>query len=270
MVIEWDEVAGTFTRIDDRETLPMLRLDAQEALALAVAGRLFDRWGASPFGRILDTMLKKIAPVFGGAVSVAVESVEKALSKPGLDDEQGLEYFFPLLEAILERKELRIDYVKHGATTAEPRTAYPLHLTELRDRWVLLAHDLRRGKIRQFVLSRIEGFTTTGSTFEPPSDFNAREYLAGCLGAFAGTEEHEVRLALDAHAAFYAREKPWHASQRLADLPDGRVELKLRISHLADAKNAALQWGDHVEVLSPPELRADVRAALAKALAQYA
>jgi len=78
-----------------------------------------------------------------------------------------------------------------------------------------------------------------------------------------------VRLALDRDAAFYAREEIWHHSQQLTDRPDGRTELTMRVNGLIDARNLAIRWGDHVEVLAPAELRASVRASLQQAFAQY-
>jgi predicted DNA-binding transcriptional regulator YafY len=55
----------------------------------------------------------------------------------------------------------------------------------------------------------------------------------------------------------------------MTERTDGGVEPTLRLNHLADAKNAVLRWGAHAEVLSPPELRAEVRAELNAALAEY-
>jgi proteasome accessory factor B len=106
--------------------------------------------------------------------------------------------------------------------------------------------------------------------FEPPRNFDSKEYIRGCLGRFGGEAEHEVRIALDAHAAFYAREKPWHASQQIVERPDGRVELTLRVNHLADVKSAVLRWGRHAEVLAPAELRDEVLAEYQAVASQYA
>jgi predicted DNA-binding transcriptional regulator YafY len=116
---------------------------------------------------------------------------------------------------------------------------------------------------------RMQSVTPPHKTFEPSKHFDAQNYVQNSLGRFAGEREYEVRNALDEHAAFYAREKPWHVSQQLTGRPGGRVELALRVNSLVDARHAVLQWGEHAEVLAPAELRAEVRAALKAALAQY-
>src|SRR5688572_11479295 len=100
---------------------------------------------------------------------------------------------------------------------------------------------------------------SVGASFVPPTEFDAHAYLRGALGRFVGEKEHEVRVALDEHAAFYARENPWHASQVLTERSDGRVELTMRVDGLVDARNAVLRWGEHAEVVAPAELRKEVR-----------
>lgn len=270
MPIEWDPAARTYYYTRACDTLPLLRIEAREALMLAVVGRVIEGWQDSPLGRSLDRIVKKIAPVLGGAVHVAVDSVDRVLATPAANDAlHELEHFFPILEALLERKPLRLDYAKAGAAKPETRLIHPLQLARLDERWVLIAHDPARDGLRHFVLSRIRSFTPTEASFEPPKDFDARKYLRGCLGRFAGDREYEVRIALGEHAAFYAREQPWHCSQQLLERPDGRVEMVLRVNHLADVKNAVLRWGRHAEVLAPAELRAEVRTELQAALKKY-
>jgi len=48
------------------DILPLLRLTADEALALAIAGQTFAAWRGSPLGRALTEALHKIAGVVGG------------------------------------------------------------------------------------------------------------------------------------------------------------------------------------------------------------
>jgi len=66
--------------------------------------------------------------------------------------------------------------------------------------------------------------------------------------------------------AVRVREREWHESQELLPLPDGGVELTLRLGALAEVAGWILSWGADAEVLRPPELRrrlASTAAALA-------
>jgi predicted DNA-binding transcriptional regulator YafY len=267
--IEWDAGERTFVYTRPCDALPMLCIDAREALAFTLASRLLGGLRESPLGGVLEAVFAKIAGVLGGAVSVAAESVDRVLSTPAVPQAGDLRHFLPLLEAILARRVLRLDYAKPKAAQAERRVVHPLHLVELDRRWRLIAYDTGRRAVRQFVVDRIRTVTTLGDTFTPPADFDVKRFLAGSMGAFVGGPEREVRLALDAEAAAYARERPWHASQTLRPLPDGRAEIALCLNNLTDVKLTALRWGSHAEVLAPADLRAEVAAELRAAAGRY-
>jgi predicted DNA-binding transcriptional regulator YafY len=269
--IAWDAVSRSYFYTHHCDLLPLLRIDADEALALALAGKTFAAWHGSPLGQALTTALEKIARVVGGAVSVPGETLQQVLFAP--DDpsaEAEHRHFAVLLEAIHRRRELRLEYRKPKTNAAtETRTVHPLHLAYLEHRWMLVAHDARRDAPRNFLLARIRDVAPTGSRFEPPSGFDLATYLRGSLGRFSGAGEHEVRIALDAVAAPYVRERPWHASQKIVERPDGGIELTLRLNNLIDIERRVLACGAHAEVLAPAELRETLRAAAASMLARY-
>jgi predicted DNA-binding transcriptional regulator YafY len=270
--IAWDAAHQTYYYTRHCDLLPLLRIDADEALALALAGKTFAAWGTSPLGRALSSALGKVASIVGGSVSLPAEALSGLLFTP--DDpaaEAEHRHFALLLEAIHRRRELRIVYQKPRADAApEPRLVHPLHLAFLEHRWMLVAHDPARRGRRHFVLARIGAAELTGRQFEPPRDFDLQRYLRGSLGRFAGDTEHEVRLLLDATVAPYLRERPWHPSQQIAERADGSIEVTLRLNNLIDIERRILACGAHVEVLAPPALRTSIRTAAAALLARHA
>ena len=60
-------------------------------------------------------------------------------------------------------------------------------------------------------------------------------------------------------AADYIREKKWHQSQQLRELKGGGVELKMKLSSLAEVERWVLSWGGDAKVLKPRELAEAVR-----------
>lgn len=256
--IAWDAGTHSYTYTHHCDLLPLLRIDADEALALALAGRTFNAWGGTPLGRALTSALNKIAPIVGGAVSLPADTLQELLfapDDPTADAEH--RHFAVLLEAIHRRRELRISYQKPRINiAAETRTIHPLHLAHLEHRWMLVAYDPTRGACRNFVLARIRDVQPTGARFEPPVGFDPKKYLAGSLGRFVGSSEHDVIVRLDADAAPYLRERPWHPSQTIGELPDGSIEVRFRLNHLNDIERRILACGAHAEVIAPEELRA--------------
>lgn len=267
--IEWEPSTGTYFYSRPCDLLPLLRLEADEALALVLASQTFSAWRGSPLGRALTAALGKIAGVVGGAVSLPVSEVRELVSHPG-EEADGAEehrFFGVLIEAIRRRREVRAAYRKpRPGARAEERVLHPLHLAFLDHRWMLVAHDPQQGGRRNFVLGRFANVEPTGVLFTPPVGFDLSAYLRGSLGRFTGEGEHEVRVALDAIAAPYVRERPWHPSQVATERADGGIEVTLRLNNLIDVERRVLACGAHAEVLAPPELRSAVgEAALATA-----
>ena len=255
--VEWEPSTQTYFYSRPCDLLPLLRLEADEALALVLAGRTFAAWQGSPLGRALTTALKKIAGVVGGAISLPVSEVGDLVFHPddGGSAADEHRFFAILLEAIRRRRELRVTYRKPRAGAPEQRVLHPLHLAFLEHRWMLVAHDPQRGDRRNFVLGRFTAVAPTEARFTPPAGFDLRAYLRGSLGRFTGGGEYEVRVALDAVAAPYVIERPWHPSQTVQPRADGGVEVRLCLNNLIDIERRVLACGAHAEVLAPAALR---------------
>ena len=65
------------------------------------------------------------------------------------------------------------------------------------------------------------------------------------------------------------QESVWHHSQQVEELPDGGVLLAMRVGGIREIKNWVMSWGAEVEVLAPPELRAQVTEDSRRMVAQY-
>lgn len=269
--IVWDAARKTYRYTEPYDLASGLRLDAEEALAVVLAGRTFAAWGGTPLGRTLTAALEKIASFAGPALSFPAADLRAVLHQDEADlDEPEHRHFAPLLEHILARRELVILYQKPAATRPERRTIRPLHLAYLDHRWMLIAEDPAKRAWRNFLLPRILALSATGKRFTPPPADKIKRHLAGSLGRFTGDQEIEVRLRFTATAAPYVRERPWHPSQTLRDLPDGGVETTLRLNNLVDVSRRLLANGRHVEVLAPAELRAALAAEIAAMAGGYA
>ncbi len=272
-VVTWEPSTRTYIYEKPCEHLPLLSLDGEEALALILASRVFSAWRGTALGQALHAALDKIATTVGGAISLPADEVGRLIfqSDDGTEARSELRWFASLLAAIRRRRELLLVYRKPGAKASERRRVHPLRLAWLDHRWVLVAYDLKKAEPRKFVLGRIEAATNTGSRFDPPVEFDVAAYLEGSFGLFTGERTEEVRVRFDAFAAPYIRERRWHPSQEIAELPgQGGVEVTLRLNNLIDVRRWILSWGAHVEVRAPAELREAVRTEAQALLAKHA
>lgn len=268
--IAWDRATCSYRYTSSFGLLTNLRLDVNEALALVLARHTFAAWGGSVLGRTLASALGKISDFAHTVVSVPREDLAEILFHPQAESDSEYRFFAVLIEHIRQRNELILRYHKPGARKNETRTIHPLHLAYLDHGWMLIAQDLERGAWRNFLLTRIDSLAPTGRHFTPPPRGKIVRHLLGSVGRFTGDEEIEVRLKFDAIAAPYIRERPWHTSQHIESNSDGSIEVTLRLNNLIDVQRRVLANGRHVEVLSPPELRANLAADIAALAQTYA
>ena len=128
-------------------------------------------------------------------------------------------------------------------------------------RWCHLRRD-----IRTFVPARIQAVEWTGQTFARPQKFSLEKRLRDSFGVQSGRGSFEVVIHFNEMVADYIREKKWHESQVLRELDDGRLELRLKLSSLAEVERWVLGWAGNARVVQPPELAASVAEAARKIL----
>ena len=146
----------------------------------------------------------------------------------------------------------------------------PLHLACIDNQWYLFGFDLgRSGSVRTFALTRMSRLSNTGRTFVRPRHFSLDEHLADSFGVFSSPEPEGVRLRFDAFAGRLISERTWHASQQLETDADGRVELTMHVGVSPEVERWILGWGEHVEVLAPPSLRAAIAGTAVRVCEQY-
>jgi predicted DNA-binding transcriptional regulator YafY len=135
----------------------------------------------------------------------------------------------------------------------------------------LIGFDETIGAMRTYKVERIRSSTLTADRYEIPDDFDPDRWLAHSWGIWSSdtTEVAEVQLRFDASVAHRVRESIWHRSQKLTELPDGRIEMRLSVAGIVEIRPWILSWGDAVEVLAPAELRASVRDVVRRAAARY-
>lgn len=162
-----------------------------------------------------------------------------------------------LFGAVAERRVATFGY------RGEARTVEPWRLQFARGRWYLAALDQGRGEARTFRLDRIDDVPIVGppGRFEPPDE----SALAGVPQPWklADGDAVTVRIAVDGPQAALARrivgEEAVVAGSTEGDGAD-RVELSFEVTHLDGFRSFLLGFLEHAEVLSPPEIRDDVRA----------
>jgi predicted DNA-binding transcriptional regulator YafY len=265
--LEFDRQRFGYHYTEEVSAFPSIQITEGELFALVVAEKALQQYRGTHFEQPLLSAIRKLEQSLPDTISLSLAEVDQAISfrtraEPILD----LAIFDVLAKATAARQQLEISYRKPGQAQTESRVIEPYHLANINGEWFLFAHDQLRNDIRTFVPGRIKAARPTGKTFDRPRKFSLEQQLRDSFGVHSGHGQFDVVIRFDAQVADYIREKKWHDSQRLRELKGGGVELRMRLSSLAEVQRWVLGWAGHATVVKPAALVESVREAAKRIL----
>jgi predicted DNA-binding transcriptional regulator YafY len=256
--------------IEKKYFLPPLHLSVPEAVVFFLASRLIARWSdaydqavVSAFTKLADLLPQPIAR----HVAAAMLTVGAAEPNEGF-----VRNFAHVAQAWAEGRVVEFDYEPADGERRRARVQPYFLEPDAAGRSVyLIGFDETVKAMRTYKVERIRSSTLTADRYEIPDDFDPDRWLAHSWGIWSSdtTATADVHLRFDASVAQRVGEAVWHRSQKMVELPDGRVELTLTVAGIVEIRPWILSWGDAVEVLAPPELRESVARAVRGASARY-
>lgn len=184
---------------------------------------------------------------------------------------QGTENLYGLLHAIKNQVQINFTYQKYWEDELTERIVEPYALKEFKNRWYVLANDLKDNQVKSFALDRLTDLEITKRKFQFPNDFNINDHYKYCFGIISpnGHKPQEVILSFDPFQGKYIKSLPLHESQQiLVDNEDElRVKLTLFVTH--DFFMELLSFGENLKVIEPESLIRDIKNSLQATLKQY-
>ncbi len=260
--LEYNPRKHGFFYTQEVEAFPTLQITEGELFALLVAEKALQQYRGTNFEKPLLSAFKKMAAALPDTISLNLADWEQTISfHTSAEPVLNLKTFDTLAKATAQHKQLQLTYRKPGKQQTEQRTVDPYHLANINGEWFLFAFDHLRNDIRTFVPARIRKVEFTGKSFARPSKFSLGKTLQNSFGVHSGKGVQEVIVQFSPYAADYIREKKWHPSQKLRELKNGGVELRLNLSSLGEIERWILGWGGNATVVAPAELAESVRRA---------
>ena len=184
---------------------------------------------------------------------------------------QGTENLYGLLHAIKNKVQIAFSYQKFWEDEMSQRTAEPYALKEFKNRWYVLANDLKDNKVKSFALDRLTELEITRKKFQLPIDFDVNEHYKYCFGIISPNEHQprEVILSFDPFQGKYIKTLPLHASQVILKDNEEELLIKLTLFLTHDFLMEVLSYGDNVKVIKPYDLIEDLKQSYENALKLY-
>jgi predicted DNA-binding transcriptional regulator YafY len=257
-------------RLGKHSRLPALQLDRYQATLLLIALRLLHRSRPEQDPALLGALAQLSRALQVPLVTRYLQRMlQHAEQKPVNPERRTLER--TVVDAFVMSRALEIDYVD-GEGRASRRVVHPYFLepaVEGRHVYVY-SHDVQARGMRALRLDRVTSARMLPQTFDVPDDFDIDDALGAAWGVWHSDTPDDVVLRFVPEAARLVPESRWHPSAQLVPLPDGGIELRLRVASETEMRPWVMRWGPLVEVIEPASLRAWVADAHARAAALYA
>jgi len=245
-------------KLEEQFTLGLpVKLTLAETAALVMSRDLLRPAGAGALGAAVTSAFDKIGRVLSRDAlrlldqmreTIGVRAVGAKLQAPAA------EHVALIQRALLERRRLDMRYYSMSRDEENRRQVDPYHLTVFEGGFYLVGYCHWRKTERIFAVERIRELKMLAMCFEVRRGFNAEEYLKHAWGIVKG-EIVPVKVIFSRSAARYIRDRVWHPSQKLRALPDGRLEMTLRVADTFEVRRWILGYGPDAEIVEPAVLR---------------
>lgn len=173
-----------------------------------------------------------------------------------------------LVRGLVDQKRLRIDYRgKRGEGRVHPFDPYTLAVH--RGGLYLMGHSHTYEKVITLAVERIRRATLLPEGFEYPASWNPRRHRRRVFGLMGGDEVAVEVVIRDPDTETLIRARRLGLDERFEGRADGSTLMRCRVRGTSELASWLLGFGPHVEVLSPPELRAAIARQLRTAAARY-
>ena len=263
-----------FYRIRGQRKMPSPRITKAEARNLKLVIEASPLAQQPRFSKSLKSLLERLHPPLARYIEKTLEEKEAdTLHEAEADylqsDKVSIQlksdrfhtesdgYFDVLEKALLTRRVVCASYLPGGKTEPIEHLLHPYAIFFRKDDWYLEARsNLSENASLTFKILRFRRVELTKETFEPPADFSLAENLDSRWELFSG-DPITVTLKIAAHKAYLVTEKERHRSQEIIErCPDGAVIVRYEVPK-EEFTFWVLSLSDAVEVLEPPEFRAE-------------
>lgn len=184
---------------------------------------------------------------------------------------QGTENLYGLLHAIKNQVQINFTYQKYWEDELTERIVEPYALKEFKNRWYVLANDLKDNQVKSFALDRLTDLEITKRKFQFPNDFNINDHYKYCFGIISpnGHKPQEVILSFDPFQGKYIKSLPLHESQQILIDNEEELRIKLTLFVTHDFFMELLSYGENLKVIEPESLINDIKNSMQATLKQY-
>jgi proteasome accessory factor B len=238
-----------------------VQLTLSEVLSLHFGRKLFTFLNGTQFATDMDDAIERLEPAISRAHADLARDLDRkfmAVPEHAKNYSHMADLIDELITALLYDNPVHAEYTKASGVSSS-YTLEPLTLATYRQGLYLFARDRKDDRIKSFAVERFQDLSRIRTDhFEAPEGFDPENLLKNAFGIISG-KAVAICAVFDKRAAPYIRERSWHSTQNLTELPDGRMRMTVHLAITQELKQWLLGFGGDVQVQSPPELVQQLR-----------
>lgn len=269
--VEYNKATGRYQYTNADLELPGLWLTDEEINGLMVMDAFLADQGHDLLAPALNSLRTRIADLRGVSLDELKELTKRVRSFP-TGRRLNVSAILPTIaQATLERFRLSFDYhARYSDEVTRDRTVSPQRLSFYRNNWYLTAWCHLREELRTFALDRmseVHGIANAAALDVAWNEIDVSTKTA--FGIISSTNVKTAKLWISAAKSRWVLDEIWHEQQQQGYHADGSAWRELPYSHPFEIVAEVLRHGGEVQVLEPPELRAEVQRMAAAAAAAH-
>jgi len=252
-----------------RVAFPGLWFNASEAAALLTMQHLLDELQPGALRRHVEPLRERLRSLLESADHSFDEIRRRVRIFHMGRRAPPLKCFEAAAAALLNRRQLGIQYYSRASSETTERTVSPQRLVCYRESWYLDAWCHLRAGLRSFAVDGMRRAEVLDAPAKECREIELDRELAASYGIFSGRATAWAKLRFTPARARWVAAETWHPKQRAAYESDGSYVLEFPYGDDRELIGDILRHGAEVEVLAPAALRGRCRKELDAALRQY-
>lgn len=256
---------------------PHIPFTLTELMALYFSRGLLTPLKGTPLKEGLDSALDKINKTLPITATDFIYFTEQTLipkMRAFRNYKDSVQVIEQLSRAARENKKCNVTYLAYGRDKADKHLYHPYALTYFEGMLYCVGFSELRKAMRILAVQRIQMVGVLEETFELPEgedgeEFKVTKYLEESFGISHEGKLEEVILRFSKEYAQGIMERTWHPTQKIKKLPNGEIELRMKVTGMDDLFCWLMPMGDGVKVVQPKELADAIVKTCQKILKNY-
>ncbi|MEE1943965.1 WYL domain-containing protein [Pedobacter sp. KR3-3] len=234
------------------DKLPLTETDIKK---LEIAATTLKQYQYIPLMNEFTTTIDKIIRVVNRAKQSNHESILDFIEFEKTPVSVGLQFMDTIINAIQNKKALKLTYQKFESKTADVHIIHPYFIKEYRNRWYVIALNDRKQEIRTYAFDRIKELEEAVDIYIKNTKIDIKQYLTHCIGI--NLEEEIVKkviLKFTYNEGKYIKTQSLHHSQKIISDNNSGLTIELNLIVNFELVGIILGYGKQVKVLEPQSL----------------